>query len=68
MERKKEADERRGVRERRVMVRMWRRGKRGTRREMMPRKRVTVCAGTSWEKAIRKEIWRGMVPLIEVKL
>lgn len=50
------------------IVRRWRRGKRGTRRERMPLKRVTVCAGMSWENAIRKEIWRGMVPLIELRL
>lgn len=34
----------------------------------MPLKRVTVWVGTSWEKAIRKEIWRGMVPFIELRL
>ena len=66
--RKREADERSWRSVRRVTRMMWRRGKRGTRREMMPRKRVTVWAGTSWEKATRKEIWRAMVPLMEVKL
>lgn len=50
------------------IVRRWRRGKRGTRRESMPLKRVTVCVGTSWEKAIRKDVCRGMVPLIELRL
>jgi hypothetical protein len=34
----------------------------------MPRKRVTVCAGTSCEKATRKEICKGIVPLMDVKL
>jgi len=34
----------------------------------MPRKSVTVCAGTSWENATRKEICKGIVPLIEVRL
>lgn len=65
---KKDAAERRGVRERVRMARRCRRGKRGTRSEMMPRKRVTVCAGTSCEKATRKEVWRAMVPLIVVRL
>ena len=34
----------------------------------MPRKRVTVCAGTSCEKATRKEICKGMLPFMLVKL
>jgi hypothetical protein len=34
----------------------------------MPRNSVTVCAGTSWEKATRKEICKGIVPLIVVRL
>jgi hypothetical protein len=34
----------------------------------MPRKSVTVCAGTSCEKATRKEICKGMVPLMVVSL
>lgn len=67
-ERMVEEAERRGVRDRRVTVRVWRRGKRGTRRERRPLKRVTVWEGTSWEKAMRKPVWRGMVPLIVVKL
>lgn len=66
--RRREAELRRRMIASIVMRRMWRRGKRGTRREMMPRKRVTVWAGTSWEKATRKEIWRAMVPLMEVRL
>lgn len=28
----------------------------------MPRKRVTVWVGISWVKAVRKAIWRGVVP------
>lgn len=57
-----------GVSDRRKTPRMWRSGNRGTRRDMMPRNRVTVCAGTSWEKATRNEICKGIVPLIEVNL
>ena len=68
MTRNKEAALRRGVRERRKSPMTWRRGNRGTRRETIPLKSVTVCAGTSWEKAMRKEICRGMVPLTEVSL
>lgn len=34
----------------------------------MPLKRVTVWAGTSWLKATRKLIWRGIVPAIVVSL
>jgi hypothetical protein len=67
-ESEREARVRRGVNVRRRMRRVWRRGKRGTRRERSPLKRVTVCVGTSWEKAMRKEICRGMVPLMEVRL
>ena len=65
---RKEAMLSRGVRERIVTARMWIRGKRGTRKETTPRKRVTVCAGRSCEKATRKEIWRGMEPLMDVRL
>lgn len=51
-----------------VMTRTWRRGKRGTRRERIPRKRVTVCVGMRLENATRKDVCRAMVPLIEVSL
>jgi hypothetical protein len=66
--RKNEAALKRGVRERRETAVTCRIGNRGTRRETIPLKMVTVCAGTSWEKATRKEICRGMVPLTEVSL
>jgi len=56
------------VSERMMIVSTWMSGKRGTRRDTMPRKRVTVCAGTSCEKATRNEICRGMLPLMLVKL
>ena len=45
--RRNEAMLRRGVSERRKTAITCRIGKRGTRREMMPLKRVTVWAGTS---------------------
>lgn len=35
---------------------------------MIPRKRVTVCAGTSWLKATRNAICTGMVPAMTVKV
>lgn len=56
MARKKEAEVRSGVKARRVTRRTYSVGNRGTLIEIMPRKRVTVCAGTSWEKAIRNDI------------
>lgn len=43
-------------------------GNRGTLKDKIPRKSVTVCAGTSCEKATRKEICKGIVPLMDVKL
>ena len=57
-----------GVRASRKTASTCRSGNRGTRRETMPLKRVTVCAGTSWEKATRKDIWSAIVPLMVVKL
>lgn len=66
--RRKAAALNRGVRERRKTPRICRSGNLGTRRDMMPRNRVTVCEGTSWEKATRNEIWRGIVPLMDVNL
>ena len=45
--RRKEAELKRGVRDRRKTPMTCRRGNRGTRRETIPRKSVTVCAGTS---------------------
>ena len=68
MERRTDAVVRSGVRERSKTARMWMRGKRGTLRETMPLKRVTVCVGTSWEKAIRKADCRATVPLMLVRL
>src|SRR5687768_9634187 len=68
MARKKEAAESIGVRESKVTRPTWSKGNRGTRRERIPRKRVTVWAGTSWLKATRKEIWRGIVPAMGVNL
>ena len=65
---RKDAALSKGVRDRRKTPRMCRSGNLGTRRDMMPRNRVTVCAGTNWEKATRNEICKGMVPLMEVKL
>jgi hypothetical protein len=56
MARKKDAEVRSGVKARRVTARRYIKGKRGTRNDIMPRKSVTVCAGTSWENAIRKDI------------
>ncbi len=47
---------------------MCRSGNRGILRDTIPRNRVTVCVGTSWENATRKDIWREMVPLMVVKL
>lgn len=65
---RKDAALSKGVRDRRKTPRMCRSGNLGTRRDMMPRNRVTVCAGTNWEKATRNEICKGMVPLMEVKV
>jgi hypothetical protein len=45
--RRKEAMLNTGVRERKETVMTWIRGNRGTRRETIPRKSVTVCAGRS---------------------
>lgn len=57
-----------GINARMETAATWRRGNRGTRREMIPLNRVTVCAGRSCENATRKEICSGMVPLIVVNL
>ena len=43
-------------------------GNRGTLKERIPLKRVTVWAGTSWLKATRKDIWSGIVPATGVSL
>ena len=68
MARKRAAELRIGVRVRAKTAMMWMSGKRGTRREMMPLKRVTVWEGRSWENATRKAIWRGMLPFMVVNL
>ena len=57
-----------GVRESTATNPRYRRGNRGTRRDKIPLNKVTVCAGTSWLKATRKEICTGIVPAIVVKV
>lgn len=67
-ERISEAELNRRVSVRTVIRRRWSSGKRGTRRDMMPLKRVTVCVGIKFENATRKEVCKAIVPLMEVRL
>lgn len=68
MTRSNEAALRSGVKDRITTVSMCMSGNRGTLKDTIPRKSVTVCAGTNCEKATRKEICKGIVPLMDVKL
>lgn len=67
-ERKRDALLSRRVVVRMVIRRTWRSGKRGTRRERMPRNRVTVWVGMRLENATRKEVCRAIVPFMDVRL
>lgn len=46
----------------------WRSGRRGRRSERSPRKRVMVCVGRSWERPVRRAVWRAVVPEMGVRL